>query len=129
MLSPRWRFQKGDVDINYQKLMLLQNNETEKADTDSLELSQFADLTFNDLENGVKGKYFHLNDIDQVDHVKKLQEEKIRESTKELNNAATMRKNDLKRQLENAKAKARVDAEKNRVRRERAKRAEFRKDE
>ena len=129
MLSPRWRFQKGDVDINYQKLMLLQNNETEKADTDSLELSQFADLTFNDLEHGVKGKYFHLNDIDQVDHVKKLQEEKIRESTKELNNAATMRKNDLKRQLENAKAKARVDAEKNRVRRERAKRAEFRKDE
>ena len=128
MLSPRWRFQKGDVDINYQKLMLLQNNETEKADTDSLELSQFADLTFNDLEHGVKGKYFHLNDIDQVDHVKKLQEEKIRESTKELNNAATMRKNDLKRQLENAKAKARVDAEKNRVRRERAKRAEFRKD-
>jgi len=125
VLSPRWRFQKGDVDINYQKLMLLQNNEKEKEDTNSLDLSQFADLTFNDLEHGVKGKHFHLNDIDQVDHVKKLQEEKIRESTKELNNAATMRKNDLKRQFENAEAKARVDCEKNRFRRERAKRADF----
>ena len=58
--------------------------------------------------------------------MKKLQDEKIRESTKELNNASIMRKNDLKRKFENAKAKAKVDMEKNRVRTERTKRAEFR---
>ena len=58
--------------------------------------------------------------------MKKLQQDKIRESTKELNNASIMRKNDLKRQLENAQAKARVDVEKARIRREKAKRVEFR---
>jgi len=125
VLSPRWRFQKGDVDINYQKLMLLRNNQTTPANNDSLDLSLFDDLTFNDLENGVKGKHFQLNDVDDFDQVKKLQQDKIRESTKELNNASIMRKNDLKRQLENAQAKARVDVEKARIRREKAKRIEF----
>ena len=67
-----------------------------------------------------------LNDVDNFDQVKKLQQDKIRESTKELNNASIMRKNDLKRQLENAQAKARVDVEKARIRREKAKRVEFR---
>ena len=67
-----------------------------------------------------------LNDVDDFDQVKKLQQDKIRESTKELNNASIMRKNDLKRQLENAQAKARVDVEKARIRREKAKRIEFR---
>ena len=61
MLSPRWRFQKGDVDINYQKLMLLRNNQTTPTDNDSLDLSLFDDLTFNDLENGVKGKHFQVS--------------------------------------------------------------------
>ena len=61
VLSPRWRFQKGDVDINYQKLMLLRNNQTTPTDNDSLDLSLFDDLTFNDLENGVKGKHFQVS--------------------------------------------------------------------
>ena len=161
--------------------MLLKDNSSRTPENDTLDPSMFEDLTKNDLENGVKGKYFQdsdyftnilsrnelfqiqllclfldgclkfptetfrlqnstpvlslpelvynpakLNDVENSDLVKKLQEEKIRESTKELNNASIMRKNDLKRKFENARAKAKVDIEKNRVRTERTKRAEFR---
>jgi len=125
LLSPRWRFKKGEVDINYSKLMLLRDNSCRTPQNDALDPSMFDDLTKNDLENGVKGKHFQLNDVENSNLVKKLQDEKIRESTKELNNASIMRKNDLKRKFENAKAKAKVDMEKNRVRTERTKRAEF----
>ena len=40
--------------------MLLRNNQTTPTDNDSLDLSLFDDLTFNDLENGVKGKHFQV---------------------------------------------------------------------
>ena len=124
LLSPRWRFQKGDVDINYQKLNIKSVHKIDQ-DENFLDLKMFNDLTRNDLDYGLKGKHVSLNNVENFDIARRIKEDKIRESTKELNNAATMRRNDLKRQLENAKAKAAVDADKNRVRREKAKRNDF----
>ena len=92
-------------------------------------ISNYLLLATNNKQNNEPEKselLIQLNDVDNFDQVKKLQQDKIRESTKELNNASIMRKNDLKRQLENAQAKARVDVEKARIRREKAKRVEFR---
>ena len=43
--------------------MLLRNNQTTPTNNDSLDLSLFDDLTFNDLENGVKGKHFQVRQL------------------------------------------------------------------
>ena len=42
--------------------MLLRDNSSRTPENDTLDPSMFEDLTKNDLENGVKGKYFQESD-------------------------------------------------------------------
>ena len=59
LLSPTWKFEKGKVDINYSKLpLLVKEVPVTKSDNHFLDLKLFSDLTPNDLDNGLKGKWY-----------------------------------------------------------------------
>jgi len=125
LLSPHWKLRKGEVEINYKRLIQDDQNRVENVDRNFMDQMPWPDLQTNDLDTGLHGKTHKIRNTDPLMAVLSDMKRKEISEKEQLDLSRIRRLNAEKLETENlAKQKAyREDKEK--VRRAKSKTDEF----